>query len=187
MTSKITSLFFIILIIICLSLFLNFLPSTINDLRSNPSPVPTGSSLGQTIKNSDCRINGPLPDHDCTPGAVFPDATKDQICQRGYSASVRDVSVDTKNEVYRDYGITSHPQGTYEIDHLISLELGGSNDLNNLWPEAALPVPGFHQKDELENYLHDQVCRGQMDLATAQHLIATDWLSTYDRIFGYNK
>ena len=49
-----------------------------------------------------------------------------------------------------------------------------SNDIANLWPEAASPTPGFHQKDEVENYLHDQVCSGAMSLKDAQTEIATN-------------
>jgi hypothetical protein len=62
------------------------------------------------------------------------------------------------------------------------LELGGSNDLANLWPEAASPTPGFHQKDQVENYLHDQVCSGAMTLKDAQNEIATNWLVVYNRM-----
>jgi len=53
--------------------------------------------------------------------------------------------------VYGEYGIATHRPYQYEVDHLISLELGGSNAIANLWPEAALPKPGFHQKDAVEN------------------------------------
>jgi hypothetical protein len=84
--------------------------------------------------------------------------------------------------VYDEYGITHHSPGEYEVDHLISLELGGSNDISNLWPEAASPTPGFHQKDQVENYLHDQVCNSQISLAQAQHEIATNWLQVYQSL-----
>ena len=40
-------------------------------------------------------------------------------------------------------------------------------------PEAASPTPGFHQKDKVENYLHDQVCSGAISLPEAQKEIAT--------------
>ena len=70
----------------------------------------------------------------------------------------------------------------YEVDHLISLELGGSNEIANLWPEAASPTPGFHQKDQVENYLHDQVCSGAISLREAQNEIATNWLAVYNRM-----
>jgi len=102
----------------------------------------------------------------------------------GYSSSVRNVPYSEKTSVYREYGIASHYAGKYDVDHLISLELGGSNSIANLWPEAASPRPGFHQKDALENYLHRQVCSGAMTLATAQRLIATNWLAEYHHVYG---
>ena len=84
-----------------------------------------------------------------------------------------------KNQAYAEYGILSHATGQYEVDHLISLELGGSNDIANLWPEPADPRPGFHEKDKVENYLHDQVCNGSMSLQDAQYKIANDWFTVY--------
>jgi hypothetical protein len=143
----------------------------------------TGTSgthqFGVQSKTSGCVASGGLPDSACTPGAIFPDATKDKICQSGYATSVRNVSTSEKDQVYAEYGIASHSPGQYEVDHLVSLELGGSNDISNLWPELASPTPGFHQKDQVENYLHDQVCGGAIPLATAQQEIATNWLAVY--------
>lgn len=132
--------------------------------------------LGQRTKTSGCTVNGKLPDGACTPGAIFPSATKEQICVSGYAKGVRNVPVEEKDQVYAEYGIRSHQPGEYEVDHLVSLELGGSNDIANLWPEAAEPKPGFHEKDRYENYLHDQVCSGKVSLAEAQHRIASNWL-----------
>jgi hypothetical protein len=83
-------------------------------------------------------------------------------------------------EVYREYGIVERTPGEYEVDHLVPLETGGSNDIANLFPEAAEPRPGFHEKDQVENYLHDQVCTGRMKLFDAQLAIATDWLQVFD-------
>lgn len=68
------------------------------------------------------------------------------------------------------------------MDHLVSLELGGSNTIANLWPEAATPTPGFHEKDRVENYLHEQVCAEQVTLRRAEHEIATNWLAVYRQI-----
>jgi hypothetical protein len=84
--------------------------------------------------------------------------------------------------VYRAYGIVQRTGGEYEVDHLVPLSVGGSNDIANLWPEAAEPRPGFHEKDQVENYLHDQVCMGGMSLPEAQHAIATNWLDVYQRL-----
>jgi hypothetical protein len=154
------------------------------------SAPSAGTSAGSTgthpfgvqKKTSGCVVHGALQDLDCTPGAIFSNATKDQICQSGYASSVRNVPTSEKNQVYAEYGITSHTTGQYEVDHLISLELGGSNDISNLWPEAASPMPGFHEKDKVENYLHDRVCSGAIALHDAQVAIATDWLTVYHQM-----
>lgn len=122
-----------------------------------------------------CHAQNGLPDPSCTTGAAFANVTVAQICKAGYAQSVRDVPQSEKNQVFAEYGIPKHPTGTYEVDHLISLELGGSNDLKNLWPEAALPKPGFHEKDGVEDFLHNQVCSGKLALKQAQTAIATNW------------
>ena len=65
------------------------------------------------------------------------------------------------------------PSGTTsELDHLVSLELGGANDVANLWPEVgSVPNP----KDSVENDQHKAVCSGKVTLAAAQQAIASDW------------
>lgn len=155
------------------------LTSTSNN-PNNTNPTGTTPNFGVQTKTTGCAVRGALQDPECTPGAIFPDATKDRICQSGYASSVRNVPTSVKNQVYASYGISHHTTGQYEVDHLVSLELGGSNDIANLWPEAASPVPGFHQKDKVENYLHDQVCSGTISLSQAQSEIATNWLNVYN-------
>ena len=137
---------------------------------------------GVQTKTSGCQAQGPLADSACTPGDIIKTATTDVICKSGYASSVRNVPTSEKNAVYAEYGITHHSAGQYEVDHLVSLELGGSNDISNLWPEAASPTPGFHQKDKVENYLHDQVCSGAVSLQQAQYEIATNWLTIYNQM-----
>lgn len=147
------------------------------------APVQTGTAhIGQQTKTSGCLAVGSLPDGACTPGAIFATATKDEICQPGYSKNVRDVSEPEKNQDYAEYGIRTRSTGEYEVDHLISLELGGSNDIANLWPEPANPRPGFHEKDQVENFLHEQVCSGTLPLAQAQEEIAMNWLDVYNQM-----
>jgi hypothetical protein len=142
-----------------------------------PAPAVT---LGQRTKTTGCVIHGSLPDLACTPGAIIPGATKDKICTPGYATSVRDVSQSLKDEVYAAYGITDRSPGQYQVDHLVSLELGGSNDIANLWPQPASPAPGYAEKDRLENYLHDQVCSGNMTLQEAQSREAANWVEVYN-------
>ncbi len=162
-------------------LLLSSLPACRSQGDAPSSASSTAAAqIGQRTKTSGCQVNGPLPDSACTPGAIFPSATKDQVCQSGYAKGVRDVPDSEKNQVYAEYGIASHQPGEYEVDHLISLELGGSNDIANLWPEAAEPRPGYHEKDRVENYLHQQVCSGAISLQEAQREIATNWLDVYN-------
>jgi uncharacterized protein YceK len=163
--------------------------SSVSITTNNPSTAPTGSTTsgaapkwGVQTRTSGCTARGPLQDTECTPGDILPNVTKDQVCQSGYASSVRNVTTSTKNKVYAEYGITHHTTGQYEVDHLVSLELGGSNDISNLWPEAASPKPGFHEKDKVENYLHDQVCSGAISLQQAQIEIATNWLNVYNNM-----
>lgn len=120
------------------------------------------------------------PDPRLTPGDVFP-VTAAAVCRSGYSRSVRDVSSGTKSEVYARYGIRSRAPGEYEVDHLVPLGVGGSNDLKNLWPQPAEPRPGYREKDDLEDALHRLVCSGQLDLAEAQRQVAADWYAAYRR------
>jgi hypothetical protein len=148
----------------------------------SPSETTPDRPFGARTKDSGCTPHDGLPDSACTPGAVFPDVTADQICKPGYSSSVRNVPSEVSRSVYAEYGIVEHSAGEYEVDHLVPLEIGGSNDIANLWPEAAAPRPGFHEKDQVENYLHDQVCSGRMSLADAQRTAATDWLAGYDQM-----
>jgi hypothetical protein len=129
-----------------------------------------------------------LPDPRLTPGNCFP-VTAPEIAVRGYAQSVRDVPEAVKRQVYAEYGITHHAPGEYEVDHLISLELGGSNDMANLWPEKYdLDVNGenlgAHTKDKLENRLHFLVVSGALDLKVAQRMIARDWVAAYRRVIG---
>jgi hypothetical protein len=82
------------------------------------------------------------PDPRLTPGAILSGVTVEQIMQRGYTRTVRSVPASVKREVFAHYfGRVPGMPGHYEIDHLISLELGGSNDPKNLWPESYYTEP----------------------------------------------
>ncbi len=155
------------------------------------SPIPVATGLQQiadegtvtysrTLTPGQChaRDSGKLPDPACTPGSADPAVTQATIhatiCIRGWTATIRPPSSETtplKHDIaYPAYSI---PPGTVsELDHLVPLELGGSNDVTNLWPEAG-PVP--NAKDPVENDLRADVCAGELTLATAQAAIAADW------------
>ena len=139
--------------------------------------------IGPRTQDSACQPLGPLPDPECTPGAVFSDKTLDDICVSGYSKTVRDVSVSLKKQVYRSYGITYPPPfGTYELDHLVPLAIGGSNDIANLSPVRGEPRPGFREKNIAAVYLRDEICAGRIALEAAQQLMANNWLAVHEII-----
>jgi hypothetical protein len=93
-------------------------------------------------------------------------------------------SAATRSAVLRSYGWDPATTRKYELDHLIPLELGGSNDAANLWPEPGGLEYGFARKDRLENALHRLVCTGQLDYREAQQAIAADWWAAYLRWVG---
>jgi hypothetical protein len=93
---------------------------------------------------------------------------------------VRDVPTSESDAVYARYHVVHVPYA-HEVDHLISLELGGSNAIGNLWPEPYAGRWGARTKDMLENRLHDLVCSGALSLPKAQHLEATNWVAAYRR------
>lgn len=115
------------------------------------------------------------------------EVTKDDVCTPGYTKKVRSVPASLKHRVFAEYGIVKPVPHAYEVDHLISLELGGSNSIRNLWPQ---PYSGIewnaHVKDALEDRLHSMVCNGDIEMSTAQNAIATDWVASYKRYFHTN-
>ncbi len=135
--------------------------------------------------------SGTLPRHDLTPGAIDPRVTPQNIgstiCRPGYSSSVRPPFKYTnamKRRLMRAYGVTGSMHD-YELDHLIPLGLGGCPDCeSNLWPQPRNKYPGAEEKDQIEAYLHRQVCSGALQLTDAQQEIASNWYAVYERIHG---
>lgn len=125
------------------------------------------------------------PDKKLSPGRVNPAATKAMVCTPGYSATVRGTTLAMKKEVFRRYSIDYTAHAGYEVDHIISLELGGADVVDNLWPEPYCPLPrqagcyGAREKDVVETSLHRSVCKGEMTLKQAQKIIANDWYAYY--------
>jgi hypothetical protein len=123
-----------------------------------------------------------VPRRSLTPGAAFAMGTA-RICVSGYSASVRNVPQTEATAVYDRYGV-AHVPYAHEVDHLVSLEIGGSNAIANLWPEPYAGRWGARTKDVLENRLHELVCSGRLALRQAQRIEARDWVAAYRRYVG---
>ena len=127
--------------------------------------------------------SGNLPDSRLTPGDTL-DVTQADICSHGYTKLVRDVPAAVKREAYAEDGRSKEKGKCCEVDHLIPLELGGSNRLKNLWPEPYNIDWNARVKDRLENHLHAMVCSGEIDLPAAQKAIASDWVAAYKLYVG---
>ena len=139
-----------------------------------------------------------IPDSHLTPGAIMPGVTVEQLCQRGYANVVnggaRHVTEAQKKAVFIAYfGKVPANPGAYEIDHLISLELGGSNDNGNLWPETYLGMWNARVKDRLEDWMAAQLRRTRKSsghdvaaatLARFQAELAANWTNAYIHHLG---
>jgi hypothetical protein len=84
--------------------------------------------LAPRTRVSNC-LRGVLPDHRCSPGAYYSRLTAGVICAAAFRTStIRDVPQSEKYAVEREYGLVPQLYGrTIEIDHIVPLELGGSN------------------------------------------------------------
>jgi len=123
-----------------------------------------------------------FPEPSLTPG-VAAAVNRDQIC-RSTGPKNRIVPASLQRRVFEEYGISGASPRAYEVDYLITPALGGADDIRNLWPQSYSPaVWNARVKDALEDRLHDLVCDGRLDLATAQRDISSDWIAAYKKYF----
>ena len=157
--------------------------------RATPGLVkvhdPKQVTYSRTITSCRFRDGGQLPDPACTPGAIDPAVTqaniRSTICRSGYTATVRPSASQTDRAKFKVAYVAYqvNHSASSELDHLVSLELGGANDIANLWPEVGKqPNP----KDAVENALHRAVCSGTVTLSAAQQAIASDWTTAETRL-----
>jgi hypothetical protein len=150
--------------------------------------VATGRTvlLGRRTQTSSC-TRAALPDRSCSPGAYYARLTRRVICARSFhTGAIRNVPQSEKFQVEHEYGMAESYYGTtMEIDHIVPLELGGSNAIANLFPEPGTGAASYHAKDALENRAKAEVCDGQLTLGAARHGFATNWEALYRRLFGH--
>lgn len=115
-----------------------------------------------------------------TPGAVSA-LSASALCA-GERPS-RLVSADARDQVLVEYGMQDASDDTYELDALITPELGGTTAAANLWPQRYDAVWNARVKDGLESLLAARVCAGTMPLRDAQNALALDWVDAYKRFF----
>lgn len=124
------------------------------------------------------------PQPDLTPGVTLPLATRD-LCAADAPRIAQPIPASVHQRVFASYGADPAHADAYELDHLVTPELGGASAAGNLWPQ---PYGGTawnaYVKDELEQLLHQRVCAGTMTLASAQRELSGDWIAAYQRHFA---
>ena len=138
-----------------------------------------------------------LPNHLVTPGVARTDLTLKKICTTKWGKDARHVTAAMKKQVFSAYGLSGNTdpacipdaRGRHcEIDHLTSRELGGADDVRNLWPQPYGSQPwNAVRKDCVETRLHKEVCAKNpaMTLKQAQDAIRSDWTAAYLRFYDH--
>jgi len=143
-------------------------------LRATWHPAGTGATISESIAE-------PRPQF--TPGATVA-RTREDVCRSSPFSQPPAVPIALRQQIFQEYGITNPQPDAYEVDYLITPELGGATNIRNLWPQPYYNTTWHARiKDQLEDRLHTMVCDGEMDLTTAQHEIATDWIAAYKKYF----
>jgi hypothetical protein len=123
-----------------------------------------------------------VPNASLTPGATIL-ASRSEVCS-GSNPNNRAVPASLQRKVFEEYGIPGAKAVAYEVDYLITPALGGADDIHNLWPQSySQTVWNARVKDALEDRLHELVCEGRLDLATAQRDISVNWIAAYKKYF----
>jgi hypothetical protein len=132
-----------------------------------------------------------VPDNRMTPGAINPIVTEDNInqtiCMRGWTKRIRPPERYTyrlkRAQLHRPsspYFVADAYLRDFEEDHRVPLGLGGAtHDRRNLWPEPRHGEWNAEKKDELEDAIHELVCRHEITLEQGQAVFLGDWREGY--------
>lgn len=97
------------------------------------------------------------------------------------TSTVRDVPKSVKKYIYIRDGGNLNRTSDYEVDHRISLSVGGSNDVQNLKLQSYLGSCNAYDKDKLEMKVRTLVCKGKMPLSEAQNILYNNWEIGYKK------
>jgi hypothetical protein len=115
-----------------------------------------------------------LPDRKLTPGKI----ARRQADRKGVSESM-------ERKIFARYGIPWTRRSEFKIDHLIPTELGGADDIDNLWPQSVNVRPyNARRKEQLTQRFLALIAEGRMNLAQAQEEIRQDWISAFVNHLG---
>jgi hypothetical protein len=151
-------------------------------------------AMAATVEAAQSRAPGPvMPNPMLTPGVVR-ELSLEEICTTRWGLDRRFVTPAMRREVFTRYRLRGPNDPAcrkdkhgrrYELDHLIPRQLGGADDVDNLFPQCYAGRPwNAVLKDRVENRLHKEVCAGTITLEDAQRDIAKDWRALYRKFFG---
>lgn len=120
--------------------------------------------------------------------AVTPDTFRTTICVPDWAKTQRP-PVTYTNKIKRGLmdaaGIPRNQARAFELDHIVSIEVGGSpTDQRNLRLQPWAGPLNARTKDKLETALKRDVCTGKRTLDEARHMLADDWPGAYLKEFG---
>ena len=125
------------------------------------------------------RVSAQLPDSRKTPGDTATSKMA-QVCAPDFAASFKPVPGWARNRALEGYGIRPETFSS-ELDHVVPLLLGGSNNPDNLYPFHPNGAFTLDAKQTLAAKLRDLVCSGNMSLKEAQNAFRKDWTKEYQR------
>ena len=128
-----------------------------------------------------------IPDPTLTPGSIRTTDTQ-EICTHG-TASLRHMTRERSDHLLALYGLPPGPHSDVELDHLIPLGIGGSDDDKNIWAEPRQSIEAewpAEKKDQLEWKLRALVCQHKLDVTVAQHAFTDDWTAAWQLYVGKN-
>ncbi len=132
-----------------------------------------------------------VPDPRFTPGEINPEVTQENIgetvCMSGWTNTIRPPGsfiAELKCQQMRARHLPGSP-GEYHEDHLVPLCAGGHpSDARNLWPQPLAGQWRDADKNQLEQSVCRQLCRGDITIEQAQSwFLAPDWTKSYERYF----
>jgi hypothetical protein len=90
------------------------------------------------------------------------------------------VTLKMEQRVFARYRLPWSRRAEFKIDHLIPVELGGADTIDNLWPQSLRTKPyDADRKELLTEILLGRIRAGQMTLAQAQEQISRDWIDAF--------
>ena len=85
-----------------------------------------------------------------------------------------------EQKVFARYRLPWSRRAEFKIDHLIPIELGGADTIDNLWPQGLRIKPyGADRKELLTELLRERIRAGRMTIGQAQEEIRRDWIDAF--------